>query len=315
MIRFVTEQAECEALWDQFSPRERAWDEWELMYAFHDEARYRFNFMVHETDNAADGLIPLVEDTKDGSFELFGGCYADSRILWIAIDDFRECFDALPDNTAFFDLRGTWVDQVLAMYPEYEPNFIERDNQYFLVPADFDYDFTNYMIATFSKDKRKNIQRDLRKLVETLKPELIWDDADETEAFIELNVKNFGEESDYAIEEGKEECRRVVRELKNLGYLRTLTLRIDGVIQGVSLSALYKNNWVALYSSSNNDINNIGKYLTIETIQEGCRLQVDEINYMTGMAWKKAWHMKENVCRTMRKPAKPPAEASTESPA
>jgi len=308
MIRFVTDQAECEALWEQFSPRERVWDEWELMYAFHDEARYHLNFMVHDTDDVIDGLIPLVEDTKDSSYELFGGCYADSRILWINIADFRECFDALPDNTAFFDLRGTWVDSVLAQYPEYAPNFVEKDSQYYLVPADMDFDFSNHMLKTFSKDKRKNIERDLRKMVEARQPVLTWDDADETEAFIALNVKNFGEESDYAIEEGKQEVRRVVRELKDLGYLKSLTIRIAGVIQGVSLSALYNNHWVALYSSSNNDINNLGKYLTIETIQEGCRLKVDEINYMTGMAWKAAWHMNENPCRTMRKPAKPEAD-------
>lgn len=304
MIRFVADQEACEALWEQFSPGERAWDNWELMYAFHDQERYRFNFMVHETAGVADGLIPLVEDTRDGSFELFGGCYADSRVLWIDIDDFQECFDNLPDNTAFFDLRGTWVNAVLEKFPQYEPNFVEKDNQYFLVPAEFGYDFANHMQATFSKDRRKTFVRDLRKLEEVYKPELTWNDADETEAFIQLNVANFGEESDYAIEEGKQEVRRVVRELQDLGYLRTLAIRIDGVVQGVSLSALYNNNWVALYSSSNNDINNLGKFLTVATIQEGCRLRVDEINYMTGMAWKAAWHMKENPCRTMRKPAK-----------
>jgi hypothetical protein len=308
VIRFVTDQAACEALWEQFSPHQRAWDNWELMYAFHDQERYRFNFMVHETGGDADGLIPLVEDTKDGSFELFGGCYADSRVLWIDIDDFQECFDSLPDNTAFFDLRGIWVNAVLEKFPQYEPNFVEKDNQYFLVPAEFGNDFANHMQATFSKDRRKTFVRDLRKLEEVYKPELTWNDADETEAFIQLNVNNFGEESDYAIEEGKQEVRRVVKELQDLGYLRTLAIRIDGVVQGVSLSALFNNNWVALYSSSNNDINNLGKYLTVETIREGCRLQVDEINYMTGMAWKAAWHMQENACRTMRKPAKTIAE-------
>lgn len=305
MIRFITDQAECEALWEQFSPRERAWDDWELMYAFHDEARYRFNFMLHETNGQADGLIPLVEDTKDGSYELFGGCYADSRILWINLADFKECYEALPDNTAFFDLRGHWVDEILAQFPEFEPNFVEKDNQYYLVPADFDYDFVNHIYAAFSKDKRKNFIRDVRRLTELQPLETLWSDADETEAFIGLNVRNFGDESDYAIDEGKEEVRRVVRELKELGYLRTLAIRINGVVQAVSLSALYNNNWVALYSSSNNDINNLGKHLTVETIQEGCRLKVNEINYMTGMAWKKAWHMKESPCRTMRKPAKP----------
>lgn len=303
MIRFVTEVKECEQLWEQFSPHERAWDEWELMYAFHDEAIYRFNFLVHETDGVADGLIPLVFDTSDGSHELFGGCYPDARVLWVDYQHFPECFEALPENTAFFDLWGSWVDKLLAIYPEFEPNFAEKDIQYYLVPADFDYDFVNH-INTFSSGKRKGFLYDLRRL-RGRGAQLNWSDDDESELFINLSIKNFGAESDHNVEGGKQEVRRVVSELKKLGYLRTLTISFDGVKQATSMSAHFKNTWVSLYASSNNDIDSLGKLLNSETIQEGCRLRVDEINYMTGMAWKAAWHMKENPCRTMRKPAKP----------
>ncbi len=303
MIRFVTEVKECEQLWEQFSPHERAWDEWELMYAFHDEAIYRFNFLVHETDGVADGLIPLVFDTSDGSHELFGGCYPDARVLWVDYQHFPECFEALPENTAFFDLWGSWVDKLLAIYPEFEPNFAEKDIQYYLVPADFDYDFVNH-INTFSSGKRKGFLYDLRRL-RGRGAQLNWSDDDESELFINLSIKNFGAESDHNVEGGKQEVRRVVSELKKLGYLRTLTISFDGVKQATSMSAHFKNTWVSLYASSNNDIDSLGKLLNSETIQEGCRLRVDEINYMTGMAWKAAWHMKENPCRSMRKPAKP----------
>lgn len=288
MIRFETNVAACEQLWDRFSPLERAWDEWELMYAFHDQSSYRFNFLVHETDGEADGLIPLVEDTSDGSFELFGGCYPDSRVLWIKPEHFPECYAALPDNTVFFDLRGSWVETILQLFPEYEANFAETDTQYYLVPTDFDFDFGNH-INTFSTDKRKSFLRDLRRVREIHNPELVWNDADESEAFFSFTLKNFGADSDHVTEAGKQEVRRVVNELRDLGYLRTLAISINGVKQAVSMSAHYKNTWVSLYAGSNNDINNIGKFLTVETIQQACRLRVDEINYMTGMAWKAAW--------------------------
>jgi len=302
MIRFVTDEHECKQLWDTFSPHERAWDEWELMAAFHDEAVFRFNFVAHETDGVTDGLIPLVLNTANGRHELFGGSYPDSRVLWIDTQHFPEYFDQLPENTVFFDLRGSWADGLLTMHPQYEPNFVDRDIQYFLVPADFDYDFVNH-INTFSNGKRKGFLRDLRRLKEQ-DVQLIWNDEDESDLLISLSVKNFGDESDHAQEDGKAEVKRVVRELKNLGYLRTLTVIVDGVKQATSLSAHFKKTWVALYAGSNNDIDNLGKLLNSETIQESCRLKVDEINYMTGMAWKAAWHMKENPCRTMRKPAK-----------
>ncbi|MFT6057377.1 MAG: hypothetical protein ACJAS2_001664, partial [Pseudohongiellaceae bacterium] len=45
MIKSITCEKECQRLWEIFSPHERAWDEWELMFAFHDEATYRFNFL------------------------------------------------------------------------------------------------------------------------------------------------------------------------------------------------------------------------------------------------------------------------------
>lgn len=302
MIRFTTDVEECKALWQVFSPHQRAWDEWDLMYAFHDQTTYTFNFMVHETNGVADGLIPLVYDSSDGSHELFGGCYPDCRVLWIRIEDFPEYFDNLPDKTVLFDLKGPFVDEILALHPQYVPNFIEEDNQFFLVPAEFGYDFVNH-INTFSSDKRKGFLYDLRKFRER-NPVLNWSDDDECELFFTLSVKNFGTESDHATEGGKNEVRRVVSELKRSGLLRTLTVSVDGQKQAVSMSALYGNMWIALYSSSNNDYNNLGKFLNTETIQEGCRLRVDEINYMTGMTWKKAWNMNRMPCRTMRKPAK-----------
>lgn len=299
MIKILTDEKECQRLWETFSPHQRAWDEWELMFAFHDEASYRFNFLAHETNGTIDGLIPLVFNIIINRYELFGGSYPDSRVLWIDIQHFPEYFDQLPDNTVFFDLWGSWVDQLLAVHPQYVHNFVEKDIQYYLVPAEFDYDFTNH-INTFSTGKRKGFLRDLRKLKEH-GAELIWNDADESELFINLSVKNFGSESDHMEEGGKQEVRRVVTELKKLGYLRTLTVFFDGVKQATSLSVHFKNTWVSLYACSNNDIDNLGKLLNFETIQESSRLRVNEVNYMTGMAWKAAWHMKENTCRTMRK--------------
>ncbi len=307
MIRFSQDINECEALWEQFSPNEQAWDDWELMYAFHDQERYRPYFLVHETDGKADGMIPLVEDSNDGSYELFGGSYPENRVLWIQPEHFPECFDSLPDRTDLFDLKGSWVDSLLESHPQYTENFRELDYQYFLVPSEFDYDFTNHIQQTFSNDKRKGFLRDLRKLRER-GVELNWSDDDESELFVALSQKNFGADSDHATESGRQEVYRVVRELKENGYLRTLSLTVEGAKQATSMSALHKGKWIALYSASNNDYDNLGKFLNVETIQEACRLRVDEINYMTGMTWKAAWHMKQNPCRTMRKPARPAAE-------
>jgi hypothetical protein len=303
VIRTVSNIDECKVLWDQFSPCEGPWDDWELMLAFHDERLHAFHFMVHETNGEADGMVPLVHDTLNNRFMLIGGSYPDGRVLWLKHEHFPAFFDACPDRTVLFDIDGTWADAVLAAHPQYEVNATETDQRFFLVPAAFDYDFTNH-INTFSPDRRQNFLYDLRN-IRKRNPVLRWSDDDETELFVDLCNRNFGAESDYATDTGKQEVQRVVRELRHSGRLRTLSIEIDGVKQGVSLSLLQGKTMIALYAAGNGDFNNLGKLVNFETIQEGCCLRVDEISYMTGMQWKANWKMNAQPVRTFRKPPAP----------
>ena len=75
------------------------------------------------------------------------------------------------------------------------------------------------------------------------------------------------------------------------------------------MALLHGNKMVALYAASNNEYSILGKLLNVETIQEACRLRVDEISYMTGMQWKANWQMKSEPCITMRKPPAPWADS------
>jgi hypothetical protein len=291
-----------------FSPGKDAWDDWDLMFAFHDQDRHRLNFLVHQSDEGQpDGLIPLVHDTQQNRFMLMAGSYPDGRVLWLRYQDFPEFFERFPERTVLFDLRQNWVTELLRVHPQFETNFSEHDVRYYLVPSEFGFDFHNH-IDTFSREKRQKFHYDLRS-IRKREPTLHWSDEDEADLFIELVNRNFGAESDYTDAEDAREVRRVIDELKRSGRLKTLTIELDGARQAVSLSLLHNNKMVALYAASNNDYNNLGKLLNVETIQEACRLRVDEISYMTGMQWKANWKMKSEPCITMRKPPAPwPAE-------
>jgi len=309
VIRVETSQDACRALWAAFSPHGHAWDDWDLMYAFHDQDHYGFHFMVHSTDGEDDGLVPLVHDRRDDSYELFGGSYPDARVLWIKPAQFAAFCEAFPDRTDLFDLKGSFVDELLAASPALAPHFAEVDQRYYLVPAEFGNDFYNH-IQTFSSEKRKGFLYDLRKVQEK-NLEMRWSEDDESDLFIALVNRNFGAESDYAAPAGQAELKRVIHDLRESGWLRTLTIAVDGVPQACSMSAHAAGHWIALYASSNNDIKNLGKLLNVETIQAACRARVDEISYMTGMAWKAAWKMKGETCRTFRKPVRVVEPAAT----
>lgn len=301
MIRTVHDLQECRDLWNQFSPGEDAWDDWNLMFAFHDEEQHRFNFLAHESsEGTTDGLVPLVHDTSQNRFTLMAGSYPDGRILWLRHEDFSEFYDHLPEPTVMFDLKQRWVDELLQVYPQFAVSFGDPELRYFLVPEDIGYDFTNHL-DTFSKDKKQKFLYDLRN-IRKREPVLHWSNDNEVELFIELVNRNFRAESDYADPHNKREVRRVIGELHRSGRLKTLTLEIEGAREAVSLALLHNNKMVVLYGASNNDYNNLGKLLNVEVIQEACRLRVDEVSFMTGMQWKASWQMNGEPCVTLRKP-------------
>jgi hypothetical protein len=304
VITTATDIQECRTLWNLFSPQQDAWDDWDLMFAFHDQDKHRLHFMVHRnSDGQADGLLPLVYDTKQDRYMLMAGSYPDGRILWLRQQVFPEFFEQLPERTVFFDLEQDWVSELLRLFPQFEVNFAEQDLRYYLVPSEFEYDFNNH-IDTFSHDKKAKFLYDLRN-IRKREPMLHWSSDNEADLFIELVNRNFGAESDYADAENAKELRRVINELERSGRLKTLTIDIDGTRQAVALSLLHGNKMIALYAASNNDYNNLGKLLNVETIQEACRLRVDEISFMAGMQWKANWKMKGEPCFTMRKPPAP----------
>jgi len=304
MIRTENDLQECRTLWERFSPGQDAWDDWDLMFAFHDQDNHRLHFLVHESsDGSPDGLVPLVYDTKESRYMLMAGSYPDGRILWPRYQDFPEIFEQLPERTVLFDLKQSWVDGLLQVYPQYERNFGDPELRYYLVPAEFQFDFSKH-VDTFSSEKRQKFLYDLRK-IRNREPVLNWSNDNEANLFIELVNRNFGAASDYASDDNANEVRRVIEELHRSGRLKTLTIEVDATRQAVSLSLLHGNKMVALYAASNNDYNNLGKLLNVETIQEACRLRVDEISYMTGMQWKADWKMKGEPCLTLRKPPAP----------
>jgi len=304
VIRIEEDPAACEQLWKAISPGLGPWDDWELMSAYHDPELHRLRFLVREESGQATGLVPLVYDSENDRYLLYGGSYADARVLWLDYKHFPEFFEHFPEKTRFFDLNGRWVDGLLDACPEYHANFAEQEQRYFLRPRQFDFDFDNH-IRRFSPDKRQGFLYDLRKIRER-NPLLRWSDDDEADFFAELANRNFGDDSDYASASGRRELGRVIAELRRSGRLCTLTIELEGSKEAVSMSLHDGDTWVALYAASNRDQKNLGKLLNVETIQEACRRRVGEINYMTGMQWKAAWDMESETCRTMRKPPAAP---------
>ena len=223
VISTESEVGACRKLWERFSPRQEAWDDWDLMFAFHDQERHRLNFLVLRTaDGQPEGLLPLVHDTDKDRFTLMAGSYPDGRVLWLRYCDFAKFFEQVPEKTVLFDLKKSWVTRLLEFDRRFDVNFSEPELRYYLVPSEFDYDFHRHL-DTFPSEKKQKFLYDLRH-IRRRAPTLRWSEDNEADLFIELVNRNFGANSDYADDRDADEVRRVISALKRSGRLKTLTI-------------------------------------------------------------------------------------------
>ena len=75
MIRTETDIEACRELWNRFSPGQDAWDDWDLMFAFHDQDLQRFNFLVHQDSGGdEDGCGTRIFPSSSSSFPTGPSC-------------------------------------------------------------------------------------------------------------------------------------------------------------------------------------------------------------------------------------------------
>lgn len=290
----------CKELWEEFSPHEMLWDEWEVMLSLHNKKFHEAHFIIITKEEEIRGIVPLQFNKKDQDYELFGGVLPENRKLWIKTEDFMEVNENLPNFSYLFDMNGTYIETLMKEIPESQKLFTLSDYNYFLTPEEIQYDFSNHL-QKWDKKKRKNFLNDLKGLA-LQEPEVKWSEDNLSEAFIELNQRRFNEESDYKNDHSKEEAKRLTQTLKEKGWLQTQSISIKGKIEAVGISAFQQDTFQIIYAASNPDIKNLGKRLHLENINRANSLRAKKITFMVGQkSWKDQWHFDKEACYSLQK--------------
>ncbi|MFH1770012.1 MAG: GNAT family N-acetyltransferase [archaeon] len=293
--RIVKDLQECKLLWNKYSPSDTIWNLWDTVTSFYDEKFYEPYFILFE-----DGLIPLWYDKKFKKYYFFGGEFPENRTLWIDINKFEEVIEQLPENTTIFDLNGTFVESIIAKNENLRKYFPEEDIRYFLNLKNFDFKLEEYL-KTFNKKHRKNFLYDIKKL-QNLNYELIWEEDEHFEEFVNFSVERFGVDSDLSDKQFKKEMNTFVTALKNRKMLHTLTIKINEKVEGIELAALFNGHYYVLNGGYNRKIKNLGKLLIFEHIKKALELKAKEIDFLVGdTGWKKLWNFETDKCYSFRK--------------
>lgn len=283
-VKVITELKKARSIWNQLSPRETWYDEWDVRYLFYQAFNYPLRFYTCFYLDKPVAVLPLQLNTQEQVLEFFGtGHFEENRVFYA--DDFSECitklYQSLKEPARLFTIRSQ---------NEFTGRFAIDGYKYLLNLANLP-TLDDYLKREFRSKRRKNIKRIMRE-VEEKNVELVGGNEQDLELLFRLNINRFGKESAFYKGYLPDAFRRMLK----LHYQWQLSVfKIGGQKKAVSLAVLYKD--IYLYNNSGADIlaiPNLGTYLLLKNIQRAIALKAKTLDAgLEDLGWKERWHFQK----------------------
>lgn len=283
MIKFkiVTDEKECKELWEKFSPNEILWDLWDFRFCFH-KNNFGFNFILGIDGKEQIGLLPLVFDGDCEVYTSFGDTFPEQNKFFLKDKNNIKLFlENCPEDTQIY-----YIDSKEAKYYDFKYG----DKRYFLDLERYGNSFENYL-KSFTKKHRKNLNYDLKKLMEkgciTEKNKI-----SDFKRLVELNKEKFGKDSDYNENEFTESIKQLIDTANDKNILDMISVKIDGSTEAVGLGVFYNKVYYVLGSGRNVEVKNLGKLLIAEQIKSAIGHKCSKVDFLsTESGWKELWNL------------------------
>jgi len=283
MLQFKTiiEEKECEDLWEDFSKKRILWDLWDFRFCFHNK-NFEFNFILGFDGNGKEGIIPLVYDKDYSTYTYFGDTFPEQNKFFLKDKKKLNIFlENCPNDTQIY-----YIDSEEAKYYDFKVS----DKRFFLGWEKYGHSFENYL-RSFNKKHRKNLNYDLRKLVNegyVMERNKIRD----FEKLVDLNKKIFGKNSDYSEEYFINDMKQLINTANEKNILDLLSIQINNKTEAVGLGVYYNKIYYVLGTGRNPRIKNLGKLLITEQIKSAISHNCSKVDFMSTEAnWKELWNL------------------------
>lgn len=287
--RLVTDPYLCEKLWKTFIPARSVSDLWEFRMCFQKYFRNSFRFFVIEDRDTVSGMLPLshidhldmnaffpAETWNNKTWLERTPIYAENQ------DTFYELLSSCPERTYLRYIDSIWGD------PQEE---LETDEiGYVLYPDLLDYDKDNYR-RRFSNKKFKCIIKTVKSILEMGGSFHINRTAD-YDLLVEMSIERYGEESYLRDCRFRNSFRDIINFLLQKGYLRMVSLELDGKTVAVDIGALYRGVYTVFLGGVFSRVPGLPKVMNMYHIDYALNNRVFKLDFLCGdFNWKKLWHL------------------------
>lgn len=304
-VRITNDLDECRELWEKHLPRELISDLWEVRDCFHSHYRHLPHFVTAEYENRLCGLLPLVWNKETGQYNYFPGETWEGK-SWLEqnriIASDREVLDAMLDSlTQPYHLRYLRTD---SGWNNRADNIDELG--YLFAPQDYDYDLSKY----YEEFSHKTAKRMRRELAAWEARDLKWrfNDPDDFDNLIQMNRSRFGRLSYFYDERFLESFRSLMMHLCDHGWLRMVTILVNGESAAIDMGSLYRNRLTMLAGGTNQNFPGIAKLINMHHMEYACDKKLECVDFLCGdFNWKTLFHLKPEPLYLLDN--KKPAEA------
>lgn len=288
-IRTVSNIDECRELWTQLIPPELVSDLWEVRECFHSHYRHVPRFIVAEQHGNITGFLPLSWNEETRQYNYFPGETWEGK-TW------------LEQNRVTAIGRHTLDTMLSSLDGPYHLRYLRNEGQlegaesridevgYLFIPETHGFDLNRYF-EVFSHKTAKRLKKELADW-EDRSIEWRFDLPDDFDILCEMNRSRFGHMSYFHDERFLESFRSLMHLLRDRGWLRIVTVIVDGEPAAVDMGSLYNGMLTMLAGATSEKFPGIAKLINMHHISYGCEQKLDSVDFLCGdFNWKTLFHL------------------------
>lgn len=286
---FITDIEECKRLWEGLIRPKNVSDLWEFRLCFQRNFNCLPSFLLLEDGKGIAGMIPLSYLKEEEMFVFFPGETWRGKTWLERTPIYLRDRGSLPDILALCPekshLRYMKVPEELIF-----PLLDVDETGYVLYPPTLGFDIALYRMR-FSNRKFKHILKTVGSLMDA-DGSFRFNRLEDFDLLVDMNIQNFGSDSylyDYRF---RESFRDIMHFLHRGGWLRMVSLQINGKTAAVDIGALYQGTYTVFLGGADREVPGIAKAINMQHIEFACNERISKVDFLCGdFHWKKLWHL------------------------